>query len=329
MASKLADALIRFGTVPPKAFGQAGGPGDWQDFDVTLPGPVPMPARIILTASNAGVAEGEVAAPVPYVAERIVGGGSLEGFKVRARNADCAPGQAGFNWLALGENGNGERQLLDVRLGRAQDRLFWRWCTPWLGYRRGWFVEFDRPFAAGTTPRVFLVAGAVNAAQPPSAGPGNAAAVVPVAESASPQSFLLRGLNSDCAAAPSGFHWLALAEGAPAPSPLAVDSGEATTDFAPIIPALPDWFSPGCNEGDWHYGRVDFHRPFATPPIVLVSADGVKASAFDERYLAAVVPTVREVTRQGFTLAVRNSDLTAGYMIGYHWVAVGCADECP
>lgn len=72
--------------------------------------------------------------------------------------------------------------------------------------------------------------------------------------------------------------------------------------------------------GDWRSWQVSFATPFpddAVRVVAMASEDGVDNGLG----IVPVVPVVTAVTRQGFTLAARNSDVASG-SAGMHWMAV-------
>jgi hypothetical protein len=69
---------------------------DWQSWDIYFGGPFLVPPVVLVTPNNLDV-RGHNAAVVG-IATNV----TTHGFTLNARNSDCAVGNAGFYWVAIG-----------------------------------------------------------------------------------------------------------------------------------------------------------------------------------------------------------------------------------
>jgi hypothetical protein len=177
----------------------------------------------------------------------------------------------------------------------------------------------------------------------------NAAAVALVVDQApgfgslsaiSPTGFNLIARNSD-AAGTCGFNWIALLQlfgtaaapttpvlprgAAASPVNLMVDTGEFGAPTGPEIN-----FKQAGTVGDWFSAEVQFSRPFAVEPVVLITphfpppyyGEGPPSSNVFSG--CAPVAMAQNVTRFGFTLAAHNTDTNnTGGNASFYWVAFG------
>jgi hypothetical protein len=82
------------------------------------------------------------------------------------------------------------------------------------------------------------------------------------------------------------------------------------------------WFARSGDPGDWQVWAINFNEPFLAPPAVFVCATDWFNNTGS--YTRAAVGTVFDPTTDGFTLAARNSDVSAG-PARFFWLAVGRA----
>jgi hypothetical protein len=302
MSTKISQTIIKVGTVPAVRFSPGCQDGDTQKFHVVFPHQFPKPTRVrvIITASNLKVVSSEHNAAVVGIAEQV----DERDFFLVARNSDCSAGLASFNWMAVAETPGEEQRSVGLRMGVVQPRHFQPDCVA--GDSQLWGVNFSTPF--DNLPTVLLTASNLNVRN------GNVAAVG-IARDAANNRFTLAARNSDCAEGDCAFYYVAISEKDDSKKDLWVDSGEI----------FPHRFSSDCQPGDWIVQEVAFSEPFLTPPVVLVTANDQKASAFAGE--VAAVGIARDVTTHGFTLAARNSGCSDGEA-GFYWVAIGCDKGC-
>lgn|SRR5262249_6237077 len=283
------------------------------------------PVRVILTPQHPDPdpdldPRPHVAAPVG-IAQNV----SVTGFDLRARNSDCAAGSAGFNWMAIQERRGEEHEVPSLRMRVLQPEhlddaeFFRRSCESGDTHYSG--VRFWRPMLS--EPTVLLTPTNLNIIKSAvvrgvhDIGVYNPAAIVGIVQGQSTQGFNLKARNSDCAIGECAFFYVALSStpGVPGDSgDLVVDTGEVSARY----------FAPDCVKGDIQYVGIDFHRPFLTPPVVLVTANDLGVT---HPHNAAVVCMANNVTLYGFTIKARNSDCADG-QAGFYWVAIGCSFGC-
>jgi len=295
MSSRISETLFSFGSVPSRNFSENCRPGDREYFAIRFPEPFPSSAkvRVIVTANNFEMAPGARNAGVVGVARDV----AFTGFHLMARNADCARGDAGFNWMAVAEMPGQEQvpPLLDLMHVYPQD--FEGYCSP--GDSRTWEVKFSVHFS--NLPTILLTPNNVGI-------PDQSIAVVGVAQNPSPGGFTLEGHNSDIAGR-CNFFAAALSQVGSSTDDLMVDTGEL---------AAKEFTGSGI-PGDWRLWEIQFAQPFVESPLVLVTANDVGVSG---THNAAPVGIAQNVTRDSFRLMARNSDC-AGGEAGFYWVAIG------
>jgi hypothetical protein len=205
---------VRMGTMFPKRFHRDCEPGDWNTWQVRFSEPsYPEPPVVFASAADrfaeaaAVFKPGDFSAWVPTnyatpavsVARKRTG----SGFTLMARNPDPDEGWSNFNYVALRETAavagvppTGSQQLW-VDSGQVPPRWF-EPCSEKSKAWNHWAVTFDQAFL---TPPTVLV----TAVHPGTFGP----AVAGMACYVTPNGFLLRARNTDCAPGEAGFDWVA------------------------------------------------------------------------------------------------------------------------
>jgi hypothetical protein len=192
-------------------------------------------------------------------------------------------------------------------------------------------------------PLVFVTANNAGCGVSPAEPTHNAAAVGLVVDQGSgamtPAGFKLVARNADVAGT-CGFNWVALLPttatrlagtfavpmGAPQPLNLFVDTG-----IFPPPPMEQFNFNQAGTAGDWASAEIQFSAPFVAEPVVLVTPKYPPPSfpGPGETGLSSCAPigVVQNVTRYGFTLAVRNTDSNhLGGNASFYWVAFAPPD---
>ncbi len=333
--------LIKSNSVPSTSFpdfAPSCKPSDTHTIHIPFIPPFPsgLPVRIILTPNNVGLEPGDHNAAPVGVAQHVID----TGFDLHARNSDCVAGKAGFNWIAFKEAPGitppppvpalHMRVLQPLRLtgvGGNNDEYLAPDCKPDDSVVQK--VTFWSPMP--TEPVVVVLTASNAHIKPfiPFSTPGNAtllyhnAAVVGIVQDSKANGFTLFARSSDCGYGNSAFYYLADAF---APNQgdrsLWVDTGELQATEWPLSGGSVD-FAPNCKDDDTKSVSIDFHRPFLTPPVVLLTANDLGIADHN----AALVGIAQDVTPWGFTLTARNSDCSAG-QAGFFWVAVGCGLGC-
>jgi hypothetical protein len=329
------EAIIVTGRVSPKGFPPAPNlnsfapdcvAGDTQDLVIPFPaGAFPsgrdQDLRVILTPQHPDAdPQGHVPAPVG-VAQRV----SSMGFNLHARNSDCDGGDVGFNWLAILDTPGQQHPAPNLRMRVFQPEHLIE-ATVFAGSCQGGdthvsgFLPFWRPLPQD--PFVLLTATNLHIVRTHGFGAYyHPASAVGIVQGQEKTRFVLRSRNSDCSSGECAFFSVALTPTGGTPAQPPGDAGDLIVDTG-VVSALS--FAPDCRPGDTQFVAVDFHRPFLTPPVVLVTANDVGVT---DPHNAAVVAMANDVTPHGFTLRARNSDCGSG-MAGFYWVAFGCAPGC-
>lgn len=306
------------------AFAPDGHHGDWNEVNVnfTIAGQLPAGGQpqVIVTGNSVRVQPQNTPAvvaltmnlelkfnPPPLNVTNI-------SFTLLARNSDLAAGEANFHWIFVLETGK-KQDLFPVpnlRFGVVQPKHFS--STGSGGDTQTWpaVTYSDRappfPATAAGTPQLSRVVLTAN-----DLSPAHNVPAVGLVYDPTPQGFMLKGRNSDCAEGYCNFFYLAACEGGNKKDIL-IDSGQLNFTY----------FKAGKTDGDWHFwDKITFKRSFKTPPVVLVTGSDVDLA---DRPVA-VVGIARTVTPNGFTLAARNSDNSAGWA-GFRWIALGCDEGC-
>lgn len=323
MSTQTNETIFQIGTASARDFSEDCVPGDWEDFGTIkfpTPFPTPFPAgkgvRVIVTANDLEVPRGvHNAAVVGIVRHTDELGQPIppeQGFRLWGRNSDCARGLAGFNWMAVLETpGKTQKRPIDLRMAVLQPQHFQPDCKP--GDWKSWGVNFSTDFS--DEPITLLTASNLNVIpwhRDDTLWYHNAAVVGIVQDSAA-TGFTLSARNSDCAEGDCAFYYVALSQQMAGKEDLWVDSGEVTAQT----------FAPDCKSGDWGDWTITFSQPFLSAPVVLVTANDLRAKGGNP----AVVGIARNVTPYGFLLSARNSDCAPG-QAGFYWVAIGCARGC-
>lgn len=318
MSTPLAQTLISHGRIPAAFFTPDGVPGDWRVFQVTFPTPFPDDAvRVVAMASSDGVDAGlGTIAAVPVIV-----GANRSGFTIAARNSDCSAGSAGMHWIAALERpGSPATASVDVRTVVLPPRFSAADCLS--GDWNGWTYRFQHalpsaPTLVATPVRhqgdstlevtVFgLVSGTAVLQQRPT--------LVGVAAAATPTDIILNARNGGGWPGRAAMNAVAVASpGTPSPA-MIVDSG--VTAAVAVAPTGGNIFT-GL--------EVQFAVPFATPPVVLITAcdAGLPAGTSPP----AVVGTAERITTHGFTIEAMNTDV-AGGRSAFFWMALGCGTHC-
>ena len=140
----------------------------------------------------------------------------------------------------------------------------------------------------------------------------HASAAVPVIGVTAVDQVTLSARNSDVGPGLAGFNYFAFLPGVAAPPNLIVDTGRV----------FPLRFAKGAQRGDWQTWMVNFADHFISPPTVILTADNYDGNI--RSYAVAAVGMANDVTPNGFTLAARNSDVSAGW-VAFSWLAIGYA----
>lgn len=229
------------------------------------------------------------------------------GFWLHARNSDIKSGFACFNWMAVSETPNQTTESdYNIVLGSVQPKYF---CAG--GTRGDWIyksVDLRHNFA--DIPVILTTENNVNVLH-------NNPAVVALLQNVTKNNFMFTARNSDNCDGDGGFNYVAILD-----SDEPVASSNAWIDTGKVHPFR---FQPHSNSGDWNYWEIYFNKPFATPPIVLVTPYRDKECKGED---VAPVGIARNVTTHGFTLAARNSASGNPGDAGFYWVAFGCALSC-
>jgi hypothetical protein len=301
MAVLASQATLRCGTLPARVFSPTNMPGDWQTYHVPFQPWMPAAAdgrvRVVVSASDDGVRTSDhQAAPVALVGEV-----SYRGFTAWVRNSDISRGSSGLSWLAIAEVADSPPSTPRLRYGCLQPQHFaiagasgdWRRWSVGFGSRVG-FVQPPAVVATPTNASVRV----------------HAAAVVAIPSGVTKDGFNLAARNADIGAGACNFFYVAATQGGGGGVTLQIDTGQ--------LPAR--LFSASGSPGDWQVWAVSFAEPFLTPPSVLATADN--SNGMLRSYARAVQGVAFDVTTDGFTLAARNTDTSAG-PAGFSWVAVG------
>ena len=316
------DVTLAVGKTDHRAFTKSGdGPTDWQFLTVDVD-PSFQPSNdnavvVIVTPNNRTHADN-----VHVVAPVVLAGPFTNGkFEIAARNADCADGEAGFNWMVLIEEAIADAPLVDLRIGTTQPQVLEKACET--GDWCGWGPHFSHPLPAapkdvaglltasfiGPTGHRVYVFDAKNV--PKSVGisttvpyADNPIAAQPVAcdewltATAEGHAFMCR--NTDDFRGASAVNWVAAVHAKrrhAAVENLVVDTGRANAQF----------LQAGSNQDAWAYWEVQFDRPFDAPPVVVATSTHAMDSWAGNLPQNAVpcVPEVLTTTRFGCTLVAR------------------------
>lgn len=299
MASPLSAVSIRTGTCTSQSFSQSGVTGDWRTFNIPFspfftPGAAGF-IRVFATASRQGSTE-RAAPAVP-----IVGQISPKGFTIWARNSDIVGGSAGFNWIAVAEFPDMPATNASAVFGLLSAQYFSTAASP------GDWSNYSAPIPASKRPTdpPVVVASASNANVRV-----HASAAVPVMGASAVDRISVSARSSDVGPGLTSISYLAFLPGVAPPASLLVDTGRV----------LPLRFARGAARGDWQTWNVNFAEHFIAPPTVILTADNYDGNI--KSYAVAAVPMANDVTPNGFTLAARNSDVSAGW-VSFSWLAIG------
>jgi H-type lectin domain-containing protein len=337
VSTPIRDTFIQIGRSPDPAliFMPDCSPGDWRfwgriGFQNRFPSDN---VKVVVTTNDVNV---DPAMP-NCAAVGIVAAVDRGGFDLWARNSDCSLGEAGFYFMAVEELGQpAPGEPVDLRLGVVQSKHFCPDCKA--GDWNDWMPQFSTPLPPGKE-RVALVTGCnlnVRPFGPGLCGPrefvvgsdwgngGKGATGLPVgsyyynvpavgiSRSLDANGFQLSARNACCMQGGCAFYYVAAVEGVKPQDPFVIDSGIARVKQ----------FKPSCQPGSAQSWEVSFKKPFATPPMVLVTCMEI-----DPNHRVAVVGLAQDITTHGFTLAGVNSDCGSGH-VGFYWVAIGCGFGC-
>jgi hypothetical protein len=306
------------------------GLGDWQNvIDVQFP-PGAFQANdrisVVVSAVLANPNPGSLGPAPVCVATEV----SPVGFVLRARNSSSEGGVASFNWMATAEQ-PGRVEPVNVRMGRTPPLRYLRNEPPGPGFGVNWqtqLVLFANPLEK--TPLVLVTGsdpfGSLAAATWQQLGDTETgvtsphlAACVGTVLKAEPGGIEIASHNTDCVAGFCGSNYVALSQ-----DPL--DTPDLWINAGVVSDGYP--FSRQCTDGDWHLIPISFPIPFASPPVVLVTAAGDPGNEpAGEASTPAVVGLATYVTTDYFVLAARNSD-SAGGMANFNHIAIGCGVGC-
>lgn len=319
MSTPLAETVVAHGRRTAAFFAPDGVAGDWQLFQVTFPTPFPSDAvRVVATAASDGVDAGlGTIAAVPVIV-----GANRNGFTIAARNSDCASGSAGMHWIAVLERpGTPAPQKVDVRTVVLPSRFAAADCLS--GDWNSWGYHFANPLPGlpsvvastvrnpGDTQVDVLVFGAfVSGTSVLQRIP----TLVGVTASATAADLALNARNGGGWPGRASMNAVAVATGGTPATSMFVDSG--VTNVVAILP------TGGTASVDI---EVNFAVPFATPPVVLVTA--CDAGLAPGASAPAVVGTAASITTHGFTLQAMNTDVASG-AAAFYWQAFGCGLHC-
>lgn len=304
--------------------------------------------RVIVTPNDnrlpPSATTGHTAAPA-VVVEQL----DASGFFISAYNVDGVAGEAGFDYLAVAENPRTPSPTPEVRFGISQPKALGKDGT--LGDWSARHHHYSTPFSSGDLRVRLLTAHNFGEtglrslyyhtdAQSDS-GFGTTvqrqdftiAAVGITSERFNPNPLIGMAYvarSGDAAVGKVGFNWMTLV---PA-GPVAKTAGEAPPSNAlnwridsNIV--FPIWIKPHPNQDEWQYRDIRFSRPFNETPAVFLT--GFAEPSLNAKNLPgfppAVIGTVFNATRFGFTLGARNVDFRDG-QTGFFWVAISCAEGC-
>jgi hypothetical protein len=320
----------------------------------------PAKVRIIVTPNNEKVGPSDRTC-TPAVCVRKV---EAKGFLISAFNTDTVGGFAGFNWMAIAEVSEKARKEFNTDVGIGVVQPQWFNITNAYGDWNSFGVPYSKPFASAKHgPPIALLTGnnfghafsakhIVNNSNP-------AQRTDPAETDLANGFFLLQGLSYETpgyqlpiAAVPvvtdaftpnkkDGLTFIARNQD---------DRGQCGFYYAAL--AIPDSASSSISGDIWveggltpfphliglyntsnaiQYWHMYFSQPFATAPVVMVTANdlGPSISLGGQPPLepAHAVAQVHDVTPYGFTLVLRatQGELRTGMA---HWVAFGCGLGC-
>jgi hypothetical protein len=297
-----------------KSFGCEVGP----NWPITFPsGKFPRAPVVVVTPNNQGMPD-----PTTHNAAAVgmVEGISNKGFTLDARNTDCAAGFAGFNVMAVLEIGGPKQVVPSLHIGVTPPQHFQPDCIV------GDTITSQQAFLSPMSqPTVLLTASNLNikpfetgySPQGDNLVAYHNSPVVGIVQEPTHRDFTLRARNSDCSSGDGAFYYAAV-DAIPKPQ----GYGDLWIDTGLISPMS---FSASCTLGDTQSQSVVFHRPFLTPPIVLLTATDTGLQVNDPR--AFSVGIAQDVTPYGFTLTARNSSCYPG-KTNFFWIAIGCGPGC-
>jgi hypothetical protein len=315
MTIPMSHLLFLAGTTPTaQRFAQSCVVGDTQSWPINFRFQLPGNVSVIVTPNNRKVGDGLHNAAVVGIAQKV----SPDSFLLTARNSDCAAGAASFDWIAFSDVAlkEAQRELPFVRARTLQGQHFKPSCIP--GDTQVQPVTFWSPLP-DPDEFIFLTASAPwPAPSTLNVGAHNAAAVG-IVQNSNAAGFNLSARNSDCAEGDCAFNSFAITTLPKQPNG---DAGNLQVDVGQINAIH---FSQSCGAGDTQSVFIDFHQPFLTSPIVLLTANDLGVAAGGHN--AAVVGVAADVTPYGFTLLARNSDCASGEA-GFYWAAISCSLGC-
>jgi hypothetical protein len=310
----------------------------------------PSQVRIIVTPNNIRLPDASTTGytvPAVVVVDQV----DHEGFDISVYNAEGQDGEAGFDYLALAETVSSAVSATvmppDLRFGIGQCKVVLEAGT--IGDWGAWAINFSRSFTGGIDDPVLRLLTAHNFGET-----GLTSEVTPGQQEVQKNAILQYGYtnprqsftaaavgvgcveyspsdhvgmaymarNVDATTGKVGFNWMALIRGANSPSSAlnyVVDSG--TVD--------PLYFKAHPSQDEWEHADIQFTRPFAETPVVLVTdfSNSARRDPSADPYPVAVAPTVFNANRFGFTLGARNLEDRAG-QTGFFWIAISCSEGC-
>lgn len=278
--------------------------------------------KVIVTPHSA---HGHETQPGPAVVP-IVAEADEKGFKLVARNADCSPGEIGFDYMAVVPRDAWDKPAPDPAFVQplvTPPRHFQADCTP--GDWQWWQVPLDDAFHQHH-PYVLLTATDTNALP---VAPSDPSPIAPLLGSEPAQPLDLQ--HAPVIGLTRTYYGSAIVDG----RNCGLD-GEAALNVVAALPfdhPVPGlWVDAGWVDAEylewkhdpagnqWRTWEVYFSDSFSAPPVVLLTAVETLGPGV---HGCAPVGIVSHVTPYGFTLAARNSDCAPGEA-NFNWVAFGC-----
>jgi hypothetical protein len=228
MSVNIREAVFITGRMPTRSFGPDCVSDDWEDFGVVVEVGDNQPfkskggVRVIATANDDGIGRRSHGAAavcvVTYKEWKDAAGHDRQGFRVSARNSDCASGKAGINWMAVQETeGTEQGGPVGLRMGMVNPKHFWRDCD--VGDWNGWDVDYHWELEGDHVE--LLTANDVNITPfyrgywPHTGLRYHNAAVVGIVRESTSKGFRLAARSSDSHEGDCGFNYVALSEDSP------------------------------------------------------------------------------------------------------------------
>jgi hypothetical protein len=321
MATRYPEIRIAIDRFEGGNFSPAGQPGDWLDIGISFEGDLPVkipsfsvPPRVVVTPvqTTKFAGTGGLNVMTPICVARDV---TTKGFRLAARNADPDfGGSFAFNWVAIEESPGTTNPVPALAKGVFPSKHFGPLRASFLGRRTFqdhvfYLMPSDSSFLDTKVASVQLTAIDRNVDE-------HSVPALGFVDNPFEEAQLdLAAHNVDLVAGGCAFNWASFSyadrfnPAGPTAAP-SVETGEVGEA----------WFEAGGRPGDWRTSDVVFKSPFADVPVVLMTAN--KPADIPVRLSPAVLGVAQAVTRRGFRLAARNTDLAAG-LARFHWIAIG------